>query len=67
MKNRKRKRIDNKVDFVLLLIFLAIGLYESFAPVYLCGMLITFILEGTYQKQEVKFLKLLESLDITSV
>ena len=27
MKNRKRKRIDNKVDFVLLLIFLAIGLY----------------------------------------
>ena len=27
MKNRKRKRIDNKVDFVLLLIFLVIGLY----------------------------------------
>ena len=38
--------------------FLAIGLYESFAPVYLCGMLITFILEGIYQKQEVKFLEL---------
>lgn len=38
--------------------FLAVGLYESFAPVYLCGMLITFILEGIYQEEEVKFVKL---------
>ena len=41
-------------------IFLAIGLYESFAPVYLCGMLIIFILEGIYQEKEVKIVDLIK-------
>ena len=43
-----------------LCIFLAIGLYESFAPVFLCGMLITLILQGIYQKDEIKILDLIK-------